>query len=304
VLTQSGEAIIDCHVHFVNVHAHSYQLFKERSASFEALVGDYSALPRRYLPDDYLKDASGFNVVKTVWAEFLSDDPLAEVRWAQNLSCKYGGYPHGLIALADFLSPDIAQVIERYASIPGVRAVRQHLAFDANEDLRRPGARPNILADKVWRERLALLSKYHLRCEMEILAPSLPDFAAAARSYPDMQFILPLIGWPIDVTDAGHRTWRRDMKALCACENVAVKIFGMECIFGLNWTTDQVRAWILETIDLFGPGRCMFASHMPIARLSRPFKDVYGAYSEIVSDFSASEKRKLFHDTAAAVYGL
>jgi predicted TIM-barrel fold metal-dependent hydrolase len=88
-------AIVDCHVHFVNVAEHSYPIFQERSASFEALVGDYSALPRHYLPEDYLKEAGGFNVVKTVWAEFMSDDPVAEVRWAQDLAIK-DGHPHGI----------------------------------------------------------------------------------------------------------------------------------------------------------------------------------------------------------------
>src|SRR5579863_284509 len=34
--------------------------------------------------------------------------------------------------------------------------------------------------------------------------------------------------------------------------------------FGLKWTLDQVRPWILHTIDSFGPARCIFASHMPI----------------------------------------
>jgi predicted TIM-barrel fold metal-dependent hydrolase len=114
-----------------------------------------------------------------------------------------------------------------------------------------------------------------------------------------MQFILALMGWPMDVTDAGYRAWKRDMKMLSGCNNVAVKIFGMECIFGLKWTLDQVRSWILHTIDSFGPARCMFASHMPIARRSRSFQDVYDTYFTVVSDFSGSDNQKLFHDKAS-----
>jgi len=87
----------------------------------------------------------------------------------------------------------------------------------------------------------AMLAKYDLRCEMEILAPDLPELAAAARLYPGMQFILPLMGWPIDLTYSGHRAWQRDMKILSDCRNVAVNIIAMECIFGFNWTVDQVR---------------------------------------------------------------
>lgn len=89
--------IVDCHVHFVDAELHSYPIFQERSHAFEALVGDYSALPRRYLPKDYLAEASGFKIVKTIWAEFMSDDPVGEVRWAQALSSE-NGHPHGIIA--------------------------------------------------------------------------------------------------------------------------------------------------------------------------------------------------------------
>ncbi len=122
-------AIVDCHVHFVDAQALSYQIFQQRSASFEAIVGDYSALPRRYLPEDYLNDTRGFNVAKIVCAEFMSDDPIGEVRWALALSNEHG-YPQGMIAQADFLSPDVARVIDSYGSIPRLRAVRQHLALD------------------------------------------------------------------------------------------------------------------------------------------------------------------------------
>ena len=70
--------IVDCHVHFVDVQVHSYPIFQQRSAALESLVGDYSTLPRRYLPEDYLKEAGRFKVVKTIWAEFMSDDPVGE----------------------------------------------------------------------------------------------------------------------------------------------------------------------------------------------------------------------------------
>jgi predicted TIM-barrel fold metal-dependent hydrolase len=43
---------------------------------------------------------------------------------------------------------------------------------------------------------------------------------------------------------------------------------------------------------------------MPIAKLACSFQDLYSAYFDVVSEFSGSEKRKLFHDTATMVYGL
>jgi hypothetical protein len=43
-----------------------YPVFMQRSAGFETLVGDYGALPRVNLPEDYARDVDGLGVVKTV----------------------------------------------------------------------------------------------------------------------------------------------------------------------------------------------------------------------------------------------
>jgi predicted TIM-barrel fold metal-dependent hydrolase len=178
--------IVNCHLHFVDVQVHSYPIFQQRSAALESLVGDYSALPRRYLPEDHLKEVGGFKVVKTIWAEFKSDDPVGEASWAQALSNE-NGHPHGLIVQTDFLSSEIARVIDSYGSLPRVRAVRQHLPFQPGSNL--GAARPDVLEDSAWRERLALLRKHDLRCELEILARQLPGFANAARVHPNIQFV-------------------------------------------------------------------------------------------------------------------
>ena len=111
------------------------------------------------------------------------------------------------------------------------------------------------------------------------------------------------MGWPIDLTKEGHHTWKRDLSAVAACPNVALKIFGMECIFGVRWTTAQVRPWLLDAIEIFHPNRCMFAS-MPICRLACSFEQLYLAYGEIIEGFSLTEKRRMVHDTAAALYGI
>jgi predicted TIM-barrel fold metal-dependent hydrolase len=293
--------MIDCHVHFIDASRFRYPIFPQRSAGFEALVGDYSALPRRYLPADYLADAAGLHIDRTVWAEFMSSTPLEELRWAQSLA-DAGGQPTGMIVSVDFRAPDFEHTIEAYRAVGRVRAVRQHLAWHPTNDLLRFAQAPDLMADVAWRRGLASLRNHDLACEIEIFATQLADFTSVAGSFPDLRFILPLMGWPIDLTGQGFHAWRSDMAGLARCENVAVKIFGAECIFGLHWTVPQIRPWVLAMIELFGPARCMFASHMPIAALSRPIQDVFKAYEEIVEGFTSSERRCLFHDTAWSNY--
>ena len=112
------------------------------------------------------------------------------------------------------------------------------------------------------------------------------------------------MGWPIDLTNEGHETWKRVLATASACDNVAIKIFGMECIFGIRWTVAQIRPWILDTVELFGPDRCMFASHLPICKLACSVQQLYAAYLEVIADFGVSEKRQMLHDTAAEIYSL
>ncbi|MFC7397560.1 amidohydrolase family protein [Chelatococcus sp. GCM10030263] len=295
--------IIDCHQHFFDARRLNYPVFAQRSEGFEVLVGDYSTLPRVYLPEDYARDTAGFNVVKTVWAEFMSDDPVGEMRWAGALA-QATGRPNGMIGLVDFASPDLERRLEDYRSAGPLRCVRQHLAWHPTNPLLRYATRPDLLADAAWRRGLALLRGGGLVCEIEVFGPQLPELAAVVAAYPDIPFVLPVMGWPLDLTAAGRATWKRDLAVLAEHPNVAVKIFGLECIFGIHWTIAQVRPWILDVIEVFGPGRSMFASHMPICKLACTFEQLYSAYLEIIEGCSLEEKRRLMGDTAAIVYNL
>lgn len=294
-------AILDCHQHFFDARRFRYPVFETRSAGFEALVGDYSTLPRVYLPEDYARDTEGLNVVQTVWAEFMSEDPGGEVRWANELA-EANGRPNGMIASVDFLDPELDRVLEEYGALGHVRCVRQHLGWHPTNPALRFAARPDLLSDDAWRRRLAALRGRGLVCELEVFSPQIRDLVPVAAAYPDLQFVLPMMGWPLDLTEDGRKSWRDALAALSTCPNVAVKIFGMESIFGIRWTVPQVRPWILETIEIFGPGRCMFASLMPLCTLACSIQQLYEAYFKIMADFSNSEKGQLLHDTAARVY--
>jgi predicted TIM-barrel fold metal-dependent hydrolase len=301
VMNGDGLPIIDCHQHFYDARRLHYPVFAQRSAGFEDLVGDYSALPSTYLPEDYARDTQGMNVVGTVWAEFISDNPLDEVRWADEWM-HAATRPTGMIALVDFLSPDLKHTLDAYASTQHVRCVRQHMGWHPENPLLRYAQRPDLLSDLAWRRGIDLLRGRGLLCEIEIFAPQLREFASVAAAYPDIQFVLPVMGWPVDLTRAGQATWKRELAAVGKRPNVAIKIFGLECIFGIHWTVAQVRPWILQALEIFGPARSMFASHMPICKLACSFQHLYGAYLEVIADFSSSEKRQVLHDTAAGIY--
>jgi predicted TIM-barrel fold metal-dependent hydrolase len=101
----------------------------------------------------------------------------------------------------------------------------------------------------------------------------------------------------------GWGVWRRGMAALAALPHVAVKISGMGFTWR-PWDADQARPYVLETIDLFGAERAMFASNFPTDKLFGSFDQHLGAYDAITADFSDSERAALFAGNANRIYRL
>ena len=67
---------------------------------------------------------------------------------------------------------------------------------------------------------------------------------------------------------------------------------------------EATRDWYLHSIDVFGPGRCMFESNFPVDKLSCSYGVLWNAFKKIAGGFSEAEKASLFHDTAKRVYRL
>jgi predicted TIM-barrel fold metal-dependent hydrolase len=147
--------VLDSHQHFFDARRLRYPVFLSRSAGFEALVGDYGLMPRAYLPEDYARDTAGLTVAKTVWAEFISDDPTGEVVWAEDLA-RRTGRPNGMIGLVDFLSPNLERTLDAYELARHLRCVRQHLGWHPTNPLLRYATQPGLLSNSSWRRGLCL----------------------------------------------------------------------------------------------------------------------------------------------------
>src|SRR5262249_16281914 len=270
--------------------------------TFEALVGDYGAAAP-FLLDDYLAQTQSCDVRGVVCHEYLSEDPVGEMRWLQR-QVDASPIPHAIVALVDFLDPHLEERLEAYRALPAITAVRQHLGWDSDNPVRRFAARGDLLGDAGWRRGLSRLAATDYKCGLEVFAPQLPELLPVVRSNPEIGFTVAVLGWPVDLTAVGFERWRRDMRALSESDNVCASVSAIECLFGRSWTVETIRRWLLSAVELFGPDRCMLGSHMPIATLSRGFEPLYAAYREILADFSAGEQGKMFQGVAAQGFGV
>ena len=91
------------------------------------------------------------------------------------------------------------------------------------------------------------------------------------------------------------------MRRLAERDNAAVKISGLGMV-DWTWTEDSIRPLVLETIEIFGIDRCMFASNFPVDKLYSSFGQLFAAFEAIVAGFSAAEQDKLFRSNAERIY--
>src|SRR5262249_41685639 len=142
-------AFVDAHVHLYDSRVVPYAIFARRDAVFEALVGDYAALPRTFLLDDYLRATASRRPAGLIWHEFISDDALGEMAWAERLAAA-SSVPMALVGLVDFADPNLARRLDAYRALPHLTAVRQHLGWNARDPLRRMAPRPDFMTDPSW----------------------------------------------------------------------------------------------------------------------------------------------------------
>lgn len=292
--------IIDAHHHFwdLSLGKHPWLCGEER---IPFRYGDYSPICRNYLVEDYLRDAAGHNVVKTVHmeAEWTPDDPVGETQWLHELH-DATGYPHAVIGQAWFAREDIADVLAGHAAYPLMRSVRQKPAAAPSAEAFVAGA-PGSMADPAFRAGFAHLARHGLHYDLQTPWWHLGEAADLARDFPDTLIILNHTGLPADRSNEGLAGWREAMERFAAQPNTAVKISGIG-VPGEQWTVALNGGVILKTIDIFGADRCMFASNFPVDSICATYDEIFTSFKETVSGLSEADRRKMFHDNAERIY--
>lgn len=297
--------IVDAHFHFYDKKINHHPFLTHYDEKLALLWGGkyHQQLPDSYLPVDYFKDMKDFQIEHLVMAELVSTNPIKEMKFAENLAMETH-HPSATIANINLRDKNLSNILDEYLEFPLIRSVRDHLLWDPDNLQHCYTDKKDILKEPIVDESFTILQSYPFNFEFEIYAHDIPLVIHYAKKYPTIHFALHCLGWPIDQTSAGFESWKKNMQALSECANVFVKITAIECIFGLKWSFNQIEPWIKETIAIFGASRCMFGSHLPIAKLSQGVSVLYKAYQDSVANLSQEEQQALFADTAKVFYRL
>lgn len=298
-----GLEVIDAHHHLCHLSRASYP-WLERPASTR-YHGDDLPLRRDYLLDDYLADVLelenlGARVVGSVHVENGAADPNWEMGWLDE-TIRGHDVPSAQVAKVCLDSPTVEEDLGRAADVSTVRGVRDIL--NLHPDSTYTHRERDLLADSAWRRGFGLLAPLGLSFDLQVFSHQLRDAARLAADHGDVPIVLDHAGMPIDRSPSGLARWRRDLAVFAAEPNTAVKISALGTL-DHAWTADSIRRIILETIDVFGPSRCMVASNFPVDGLYSSLGQLFSAFDDITSGLGRGDREELFAGAARRFYRL
>lgn len=290
--------IIDAHHHFFNMERFNYPLLDDEA---------FAVLRAPYVLTEFLADVGELEVVGSVHVQAEVDhamDPVLETAWVQSVAdaSERRGLPSAAVGYADLRRFDLEATLERHSRHTVMRGIRQEAWFDP-ASTRGDIPRVNLLEDARWRAGYRSLARFGLSFDLLVWPRQLQEAARFVATVPEVPVILEHLGMPAPGDDAALDVWRSGMRALAAVDHATVKISGLGLI-DPHWTSGTLWPLVLETIDVFGVDRCMFASNFPVEKLTTPYRAVWAAFEAFGARFSEAERRKLFHDNAKRVYRL
>ncbi|MGV3456097.1 amidohydrolase family protein [Sphingomonas sp.] len=293
--------LVDPHVHLWDLQHIRYPWLTgpfdsdNPNGSVEAIAVDYPL-------DAYLADAGSWDVRGIVHIDAGADpaDALKETQWLQAMA-DTRGMPTGIVAFAALDDPQVENLLAAHVEHANVRGIRHIINW--HPDPARSYSPADVTTTSAWMRGFGLLKKFGLSFDLQAYPGQFAHLAALIAKHPDTQVILNHTGMALPGDPDGWDVWRRGMAALAALPNVAVKISGMGFTWR-PWTVELARSYVLETIDLFGTDRAMFASNFPTDKLFGSFDRHFDAYDAITADFSADERAALFGGNANRIYRL
>jgi len=232
---------------------------------------------------------TGTVVVQTVTEPWETPDLLA--------LAEAGGLLAGVVGWTDLTTPGVADAVAGLRASPGgsfLCGIRHPALVEPD-----PGwlARPAVL------NGLRALAAAGLSFDVVTLPHQLPAAVTAARSVPELTFVLDHLGGPPAGSGQGAQAgpWAAAIRDLAQLPNVACKLSGVHT--GAARAGD-LRPYYETVLAAFGPDRLLFGSDWPVSTLAAPYGRVCYLYRELTAQLSAAERRAIFDHTARRVYGL
>ena len=238
------------------------------------IFGPYEPIRRDYPIDEYLADLAGTGVTIRLRARQLAKDRFEdEVAYVQQAADETG-YPQAIVGYADFLRDDVRPQLDRLSKYPGMRGLRMQVQWHENPQYQLRGRAPTSRATRHCRRTSRSLADYGWSFDLQVFAGQMPGAAELADALPKVTFVLQHAGMLEDLSPQAGHEWRNGMRELASRPNVVSQAVGARAPSSTETIPAHIAAVVHETIDIFGPERCLFGSNFPIEKLWTGYSDL------------------------------
>lgn len=210
----------------------------------------------------------------------------------------------GFVPFIDLESSVLARSLDQWMEDPKFRGVR--MGFEGHPD-------PDILKRPSIMDGLKQVAERELVFEFLVLMEHLPDILKICDQIPDLRGVIEHLGKPDIHGGSDWNSWREAMIGLAANTGLDAKLSlspaaGLRAAMlanpDLGWPIDRIKPFVQHMLEQFGPGRLMWGSDWPVARLAGSYSDIYHCMCGAVGKIDQADQRRLFRKTAQRVYGL
>jgi predicted TIM-barrel fold metal-dependent hydrolase len=267
------------------------------------IFGPYEAIRRDYLIDEYVADLANTGVTQSVYVQcnWPKDRFEDEVAYVQQVADQRG-FPQAIVGYADFLASDVRPQLDRLTKYPGMRGLRMQLQWHQNPQYQFASG-PDLARDPTLQKNVASLADYNWSFDLQVFAGQMQGAAELADSAPKVTFILQHAGMLEDLSPQGWEEWRQGMRLLASRPNIISKLSALGTFLHKN-DPAHIAAIVRDTIEIFGPKRCLFGSNFPVEKLWTNYADLIAAYRKAIEPLGEAAARAALHDTAKRIYQL
>jgi predicted TIM-barrel fold metal-dependent hydrolase len=243
---------------------------------------------RRFDQPTYFAENARWNVEKFVHVAAAAPEVLVDETRELDEEANATGHPDALVG-GVFPDDDLAEI---------ERKLDEQLASPRFRGIRIMGEGDQAIPT---RGMLQALQDRGLIFELMVHPDQLGDAAAALDGW-QLPVVVEHTGWPRSNAPDEHELWKRGMTSLAGLgDHVHCKLSGLAMPMG-TMDPATLTPWIRDAIELFGAGRCMFASNFPVDGMHGTYDDLYTTYDVATRDLDAPTRAELFADTAERVY--
>jgi L-fucono-1,5-lactonase len=277
--------IIDSHQHFWQVGRFDYPW----------MTPELGVLYRDYLPEMLEPILKECGVAKTILVQ--ASNSLSETDWLLSLADQHQ-FIAGVVGWVDLTDSGMAEDLEVFCANRKFKGVRHLVESEPAEDWL---ARPEVLRG------LQTLEKHEVSYDLLVHTHHLKHVKTVAEACPGLRLVVDHMAKP--PIAGGSRDemteWAKALKEVAAYPNVTCKLSGLVTEAShTSWHLEDLRPFVQQTLEFFGPERMMFGSDWPVCLLAASYAQVLDAFQSLLRELDDEDRGMIFGGNAMNFYQL